>query len=993
MRVRVAVAAVLIGFLSARAEAQTPTGTISGHVVSADGLPLPGVEISLTGPALQGTRTTTTSGTGDYLVPLLPPGDYTLSFEIGDFQTMRELRSVAGAQTAVLNVSMSPARVTESVSVVAQAQPFVDTAQVATSFKQELMSTLPSNRTLDAVVLMAPAVHATGPRGAYTMSGSQSYENVYTLNGAVITENLRGAPFTLYIEDALQETTVSSSGVSAEFGRFEGGVVQAITKSGGNFFSGSFRTSFANDNWRSLTPYDKTQLAKDPTLKLKINDTIPTYEATVGGPVKREKLWFFSALRSQVQKSALTTAITNFPYVRTNDDKRFEGKLTYTYKPGHSLQGSYLKLGQILKNYTGSAVMDVQSLVNQEQPQDLWSLHYTGVISRNFFVEALYSQRHLSFGGAGATTKDLIKGTLILDLKQGGRFWSPTNCAGATCDGDERRNNSDVLLKGTYFMSGKGAGSHQLVFGYDGFNDNIWANTHASGSDFRIRATASFLKDGTIYPQFIPGNGSTSTQIEWDPIQKLSKGSNLRTHSGFINDSWRFNNHLSFSLGLRLDKNQATDGEDQNVGDKASLSPRLSTIWDPKGDGKWSVTGSFARYVMALTSNLAGSTTAAGNSAVFRWFYQGPAINSDATTANPVGTEDALRQLFDWFNANDGTKMTPAFASLPGVSMRMVKPLTSPYAYEYSGGVSRSLGNRGAIRVDGMFRDYKNFYSLRTDLSTGRTADALNNQFDLGVLENTNAVKRRYAGLVTQLAYNIARKLDLGANYTLSHAYGNLEGETVAGGPSGTQLLSYPEYKQASWNAPMGDLLIDQRHRAHLWATYLTSIPRTPGLMTIGLLQQMGSGTPYGALGSINPRNYVTNPGYQIPPTSVDYYFTARDAYHTDATYRTDVSGNYSYRIAHASGPQPELFVHAEVLNVFNQFQLCGCGDTVFKNGGITNLTTIGQTVSVPNAFDPFNAQPVENVNWVKSSTFGHALNAFAYTSPRMFRFSVGVKF
>jgi hypothetical protein len=187
--------------------------------------------------------------------------------------------------------------------------------------------------------------------------------------------------------------------------------------------------------------------------------------------------------------------------------------------------------------------------------------------------------------------------------------------------------------------------------------------------------------------------------------------------------------------------------------------------------------------------------------------------------------------------------------------------------------------------------------------------------------------------------------------------------------------------------------LIDQRHRAHLWATYLTSIPRTPGLMTIGLLQQMGSGTPYGALGSINPRNYVTNPGYQIPPTSVDYYFTARDAYHTDATYRTDVSGNYSYRIAHASGPQPELFVHAEVLNVFNQFQLCGCGDTVFKNGGITNLTTIGQTVSVPNAFDPFNTQPVENVNWVKSSTFGHALNAFAYTSPRMFRFSVGVKF
>ena len=81
----------------------------------------------------------------------------------------------------------------------------LDTAQVATNFKQDLMATLPSNRTLDAVLLMAPAVHATGPRGAFTISGSQSYENLFTLNGAVITENLRGAPFTLYIEDALQE--------------------------------------------------------------------------------------------------------------------------------------------------------------------------------------------------------------------------------------------------------------------------------------------------------------------------------------------------------------------------------------------------------------------------------------------------------------------------------------------------------------------------------------------------------------------------------------------------------------------------------------------------------------------------------------------------------------------------------------------------------------------------------------------------------------------
>ena len=66
----------------------------------------------------------------------------------------------------------------------------------------------------------------------------------------------------------------------------------------------------------------------------------------------------------------------------------------------------------------------------------------------------------------------------------------------------------------------------------------------------------------------------------------------------------------------------------------------------------------------------------------------------------------------------------------------------------------------------------------------------------------------------------------------------------------------------------------------------------------------------------------------------MDYYFTARDAFRTEATYRTDLSVNYSYRMPHAGGPQPELFFHGEVLNVFNQFQLCGCGGRVFSNGG-----------------------------------------------------------
>ncbi len=91
------------------------------------------------------------------------------------------------------------------------------------------------------------------------------------VNGVVINENIRGQGVPLVIEDAVQETTVSSGAISAEFGRFSGGVVNAVTKSGGNRFSGSFRTSFINDNWRALTPQPGD---------VKVDDTVPTYEFT-----------------------------------------------------------------------------------------------------------------------------------------------------------------------------------------------------------------------------------------------------------------------------------------------------------------------------------------------------------------------------------------------------------------------------------------------------------------------------------------------------------------------------------------------------------------------------------------------------------------------------------------------------------------------------------------------------------------------------------------
>jgi len=127
-----------------------------------------------------------------------------------------------------------------------------------------------------------------------------------------------------------------------------------------------------------------------------------------------------------------------------------------------------------------------------------------------------------------------------------------------------------------------------------------------------------------------------------------------------------------------------------------------------------------------------------------------------------------------------------------------------------------------------------------------------------------------------------------------------------------------------------------------------------------------------------------------------DYYFTARDAFRTAASYRTDVAVNYSYRVPRAAGT--EVFFHAELLNIFNQFQLCGCGDTVFRNGGASDLRKIGTGIRTAanftlQPFNPFTQTPVQGINWDYGPNWQRPTDRFAYTSPRTLRFNAGVRF
>ncbi len=371
------VAALLL--LAGQAWAQNPTGTLTGRVSDDSGGALPGVTVSAESPALQGSRTTVTNENGSYKLGFLPPGVYQVTYGLEGFNTaVREVK-ISAAQTTPSNIILQLGTVTEEIMVTSQQSVISETGTAATTITHTGIESLPLPRELDDIINLAPGVANSGFRSSTpVMAGAPSYENLYLVNGVVINENVRAEILNLFIEDAVEETTTSVSGISAEYGRFTGGVVNAITKSGGNRFNGSFRVNLSNESWESKTPLTGDQ----------IDDINEVYEATLGGFFVKDHLWFFAAGRDRTTADTASTDITRIDYPRTDEETRTEMKLTVSPNNSHSIIGSYLEIERDRTNTDFGTILDQRSLnPNRGDPQEISSVNYTGILNQNLFIE------------------------------------------------------------------------------------------------------------------------------------------------------------------------------------------------------------------------------------------------------------------------------------------------------------------------------------------------------------------------------------------------------------------------------------------------------------------------------------------------------------------------------------------------------------------------------------------------------------------------------
>jgi len=614
---------------------------------------------------------------------------------------------------------------------------------------------------------------------------------------------------------------------------------------------------------------------------------------------------------------------------------------------------------------------------------------------------------------------------LIRNRSENWRSWAPTFCG--SCE-DEKRDNENILGKVSYFLTTEGAGTHDLVFGYDSFDDNRFSINHQTGSDFTVyasgfeKADSSFPTDvvtdgagnvaldpefGSPFPIFDP-SASTAPWVRWFAIfnEDLARPTSFTTNSFYVNDRWQLNDKWSFNVGFRFDENDGQDSSGAQVAKDSKFSPRLGATWDFKGDGDLVFSATYGTYVAALANSVADDASGGGAVGSFRWDYAGPAINTDPNclaNGTCVNSPDALQIIFDWYESQGGVfdlaqlnPNAPIFdllnsQSIPGATLQIPGSLNSPSVDEYSIGFRKRLGNRGLVRADVVVREWDDFYALKTDLSTGQVSTPQGTA-DLSLLGNfaNNLAKREYTGLHTQFRYRFTDRFRFAGNYTLSQAKGNFQAETGPNGPVAFDVLEYPEYRDIAWNEPDGDLRVDSRHKLRIWGVYdLLDTKRHK--LNASLLYNFFAGQPYAANRNINTTSFVDNPGYRTPDTTIRYFFTDRDAFHTDDISRVDFSLNYSFNLP-IGGRDIEIFLQPEIINVLNADGVIdprGLDD----GEGITLIRGRENPDGSSRNFNPFTETPVEGQDWVKGSGFGEAINENDFQTPRTFRFSVGIRF
>lgn len=969
---QVALALALPILLAGPAAAQgVQTGELAGSVSSSDGLTLPGATVTVQSPALQGVRTAVTDENGNYVIRALPPGAYEVTFEMSGLTTKKEKAIIELGRQTTLNATLGLAAVQEEVTVTAEVSTAgLTSPTVGANYDAREITALPTGRTPALIAELAPGLTNNTPNaGQVTIAGGFAYDNVFMINGVDINDNLFGTANNVFIEDAIEETSVLTSGISAEYGRFTGGVINMITKSGGNQYSGSFRANLSNESWTVETPREKEAGIERPD-KVQQN-----YEGTFGGPILLDRLWFFTAGRWQKTSDTQTLQISNLPFERSTENKRFEIKGTGTIAENHRVQANYIRNSTASVRVPFSFTIDPNIPESPSFPNDLYVVSYNGVLSPKLLATFQVSQKQFGFRGSGGTNPDIRESPFITQgvlegvspvLHYNGNYFDATD--------PEDRDNFQYAGSLSYFLTTAGFGSHDIKGGFEHFKSNQTGGNSQSASGYvfdtdYLTAGGNPVYDanGRFIPVFTPGVSQLEQYI-------ATRGANLdvRTLSFYIQDDWAVSPKLTLNAGVRFEdvRSDATGGI---VGiDTQTWVPRLAATYDLLGDGNTILQASYAHYAGKYNESQIGANTPVANPIFLLYDYVGPA-----------GQGRGFAPGFDPAN------YTVTFGSFPTANVFFEDGLSSPITREFSASVGHQLGGRGLAKLTYTYRNYYNFIEDFIDdpSDAGRTSvisDGINfGTFDNIVFRNSDAPERQYQALLLQSNYRLMDNLQVEGHWTIQlKNEGNFEGEAANQPGIGSELGDYPEILVPARNFPTGRLNDFQRHKVRLWAIYSQSLGRF-GTVDLAPIVRIDSGRTYSLFAADVPLSEIQlarNPGYaRLPGGGTQTLFFGERGSETFEGYALmDLAATYRIPVFRSVSP----WVKIEVLNVTNNQKQIAWNTTV-----------------QPDPNSPLDANGLPT-GFIRGPNFGRATSNTHYpvwrpgfTGGRTFLIATGVRF
>ena len=695
------------------ADAQSGLGGLRGSVVDQQGGGLPGVTITAASPDALRTQTDVTSDRGEYRLNNLPPGTYSLTAELPGFASFRrEGILVRVGATFAVDITMQLSTVQETVTVSGDS-PMIEVEKPGNVLNidgdfQRLMP-IQARRNYSDFLELTPGVISRGfddgsGRQVYFGHGTEHFAHVLQLEGT-IASNYHDAQLT-YVSmgaDMVQDIQVKTGGVDASSPMGVGLVMNIVTKSGGNSFKGSTAFAYQPFDWNgnnidncSTSAGCKPGSGGTPTTAY-----VRQFDAAIGGPIRKDNLWFFGSLRRAVSAAGISRTATEVARIKAfdptqelfvNDSESWQPFVKLTGRAGrHDIQGFFQNDRLVLRgdreyNYDQVFASSTGGPLYSGKVTSVWGMRTTTTLT------ASYNGK----GGSDASTYEQLgnAGPQIIIHENATVSGSSLQGTGRILEGGNVQSfafqpASQIIIRGdlTYFRDGW-AGNHQFQTGFFLAPRNTYDQTTEYANDGFVLEEQRLRDPSNVGGGTIPFHRRYQT-----PISLTTRSARDRDYGIYVQDMWQPNSRLSLNLGLRADFVKRSDKIFNIVRqNSAEIAPRLGFSYLLTKDSRNVLRGSYVRVHEQV-------------------------MGRDAITL--FGANEAAGQRDDYDFNGDGvfeTSTTTAARSASIANYEFADGLHQPFVDEFIVGFRRQFAGQLSIDVAGINRVYQDMWA-RVDVN------------------------------------------------------------------------------------------------------------------------------------------------------------------------------------------------------------------------------------------------------------------------------------